>query len=201
METYLQQLRDAIPAEVLPLPPPPSLSPSLTLTLTLTAVPSRRRWGAQRPSRRGSMVRVPALVGPQLGSCASSGRAWRLTARHSQGEARPLGAQPLPRVLELAASRAAESTAFEHAGAAGRRAPGAAGPQARQDHEGGARGGPATAGGGLTRLDLYRSRQLLIAYRTHQLQTYCGVWDLLWYCVWARGPPRSRVRCNIYIYI
>ena len=109
------------------------------------------------------------LAVPQLASCASSGRAWRLTARHSQGEARPLGPQPLPRVLELAASRAAESTAFEHAGAAGRRAPGAAGPQARQDHEGGARGGPATAGGGLTRLDLYRTRQLLIAYGTHQL--------------------------------
>ena len=34
---------------------------------------------------------------PQLGSCASSGRAWRLwAARHSQ---------PLPRVLEPAASR------------------------------------------------------------------------------------------------
>ena len=118
METYLQQLRDAIPAEVLPLPPPLSLSLSLirTLTLILTAVPSRRRWGAQRPSRRGSMVGVPALVGPQLGSCASSGRAWRLTARHSQGEARPLGPQPLPRVLELAASRAAESTGFDHPG-------------------------------------------------------------------------------------
>ena len=108
METYLQQLRDAIPAEVLPLPLTLSLSLSLirtltlilTLTLTLTSVPSRRRWGAQRPSRRGSMVGVPALVGPQLGSCASSGRAWRLTARHSQGEARPLGPQPLPRVLD-----------------------------------------------------------------------------------------------------
>ena len=44
---------------------------------------------------------------PQLGSCASSGCAWRLwVARHSQGEAQPLGAHPLPRVLELAASKA-----------------------------------------------------------------------------------------------
>ena len=41
----------------------------------------------------------------QLGSCAFSGRAWRLwAAYHSPGEARPLGPQPLPR-LELAASK------------------------------------------------------------------------------------------------
>ena len=39
-----------------------------------------------------SVVRVPSLAVPQLGSCASSARAWRLrAARHSQGEARPLG--------------------------------------------------------------------------------------------------------------
>ena len=64
--------------------------------------------------RQRSMVKVPPpLTGPQLGSCASSGRAWRLRAtRHSQGEAGPLGAQPLPRVLEPAASKAADSTAF-----------------------------------------------------------------------------------------
>ena len=49
------------------------------------------------------------LVAPALGACASSGRAWRFwAARHSQEEARPLSAQPLPRVLELAASNAAE---------------------------------------------------------------------------------------------
>ena len=54
---------------------------------------------------------------PELGSCASSGRAWRLcAARHSQEEAGPLGAQPLPRVLELAASKVAEVTAFDHSG-------------------------------------------------------------------------------------
>ena len=58
---------------------------------------------------RGSMVKAPALAAPQLGSCASSGRAWRLwAARHSQEEAGPLGAQPVPRVLELAASKAAD---------------------------------------------------------------------------------------------
>jgi hypothetical protein len=39
------------------------------------------------------------LTVPQLGSCDSSGRAWRLwAARHSQKEANPLGARPLPRV-------------------------------------------------------------------------------------------------------
>ena len=51
---------------------------------------------------------------PQLGSCASSGHVWRLrTARHSQYEASPQSAQPLPRLLELAASKAA---AFDHPG-------------------------------------------------------------------------------------
>jgi hypothetical protein len=54
---------------------------------------------------------------PQLGSCASTGHTWRLwAARYSQGKAVPLGAQPLPWVLELAASKAADSTAFDHAG-------------------------------------------------------------------------------------
>ena len=52
-----------------------------------------------------SRVKAP-LAGPQLGSSASSGRLG--AARHSQEEAGPLGAQPLPRVLELAASTAAD---------------------------------------------------------------------------------------------
>ena len=65
------------------------------------------------------MVKLPPLAAPQLGPCASSGRAWRLwAARHSQGEAQPLGAQPLPRVLELAASNVADLTAFDHVGTA-----------------------------------------------------------------------------------
>ena len=60
-----------------------------------------------------SMVKVSALAVPQLGSCASSGRACRLwAARHSQEEAEPLGAQPLPRVLEVAASKVVDFTAF-----------------------------------------------------------------------------------------
>ena len=41
-----------------------------------------------------------ALAAPQLGSCASSGRAWRLwAARHSQREAEPLGTPPQSRAL------------------------------------------------------------------------------------------------------
>ena len=57
------------------------------------------------------------LAAPQLGPCASSGRAWwHWPARHSQEAAGPLGAQPLPRVLELAASKAADFTAVDHAG-------------------------------------------------------------------------------------
>ena len=53
--------------------------------------------------------KCPPLAVLQLGSCASSGRAWRLwAARHSQEEAGPLGAPPLPRVLERAASKAAD---------------------------------------------------------------------------------------------
>ena len=44
----------------------------------------------------------PPLAVPQLGSCSSSGRAWRLRAVERPGESVPLGDQPLPRVLELA---------------------------------------------------------------------------------------------------
>ena len=56
------------------------------------------------------------MAGPQLGSCASSGHAWWLwAARRSQGgESFSLGAQPPPRVLERAASKAADFTAFDH---------------------------------------------------------------------------------------
>ena len=61
--------------------------------------------------------RSAVLAAPQHGSCASSGHTWRLwAARHSQGEASPLGAQPLPRLLEPAASKATDFTAFDHAG-------------------------------------------------------------------------------------
>ena len=56
------------------------------------------------------------LAVPQCGSCASSVRAWRLwTARHSWEEVAPLSAPPLLLGLELATSKVADSTAFEHA--------------------------------------------------------------------------------------
>ena len=47
--------------------------------------------------------KCPLGSAPAWLSCASSGRAWRLwAARHSQEEAAPMGAPPLPRVLVLA---------------------------------------------------------------------------------------------------
>ena len=62
--------------------------------------------------RHGQSV---TLAAPRLGSCASSGRAWRLwAARHSDEEADPLGARPRPRVLERAACNVADSTACGH---------------------------------------------------------------------------------------
>ena len=60
-------------------------------------------WAGRHQHPHSSMVKVPPLAVPQLGSCASPGRAWRLwAARRSQEVAGPLGAQPLPRVLKLA---------------------------------------------------------------------------------------------------
>ena len=60
-----------------------------------------------------SMVKAAPLAVPEVGSCACSGRAWRLcAARHSQEEAGPRGAQPLPRLLEPIASKAARFPTF-----------------------------------------------------------------------------------------
>ena len=53
---------------------------------------------------------APSGSAPQLGACASSGRAWGI-----------MGAQPLPRMLQLAASKAVHLAAFDHSGAASRR--------------------------------------------------------------------------------
>ena len=77
------------------------------------------------PGSQGSMVKVvPDWRCPNLSPCACSGRAWRLwAARHFQEEAKPLGAQPLPRVLELAASGAADFTASDHSGSGRSRSP------------------------------------------------------------------------------
>eukprot|EP00964_Phaeocystis_antarctica_P105399 scaffold70427_cov57-Phaeocystis_antarctica.AAC.2 len=89
---------------------PPSTPPSTASCLRSCATPRAVEQHGQSD---------PSAVA-QLGSGASSGHAWRLwAARHSQGEDRPLGAQPLPRVLELAASKAAHLTAFDHSGGDG----------------------------------------------------------------------------------
>ena len=57
------------------------------------------------------------LAAPQLGSCASSGRAWQpWLAQRSKGRGRLLGAQPPPRVLELAAFSAADFTVLDLSG-------------------------------------------------------------------------------------
>ena len=65
-----------------------------------------------------SMVKLPALAAPQLDPSASSGRARRLwAARYTQSEAQPLGTPPPPQGLKRAASKVADSTAFDHPGA------------------------------------------------------------------------------------
>ena len=65
------------------------------------------------------MVRVPPFAVSQLGSRTSSGRVWRPHApRHSRGGPRPLGSQPRPQLLERAASKVADFTAFDRVGAA-----------------------------------------------------------------------------------
>ena len=66
----------------------------------------------------GSTLNVPSLAAPGLGSCASSGHAWRLCGSSALPgvETQPLGAQPLPRALELAASKAANFTGCDPPG-------------------------------------------------------------------------------------
>ena len=60
------------------------------------------------------------LAEPQLSPRASSGRAWSLwLTRPPQGGRRPLGAQPPPQVLELAASKVAHLTTLDPSGAGG----------------------------------------------------------------------------------
>ena len=65
----------------------------------LGSAPARHRpW--QHPWHRPSSaapLAPPTSAAPRLGSCASSGRAWRLqAARHFPEEAGPLCTQPLP---------------------------------------------------------------------------------------------------------
>ena len=64
------------------------------------------------------MVKVPPLAVRESRSRASSGHAWQLwLARRSHGRDRPTGRPAtVPLVLELAASKAADYTAFDHPG-------------------------------------------------------------------------------------
>ena len=67
----------------------------------------------------GSRVKAPPWQCLSSASYASSGCAWWLwSVRNSQSEARPLGAQPLPRLLEPTASTADGFTAFDDPGQA-----------------------------------------------------------------------------------
>ena len=109
-----------------PPPPPPADSPlwALDNVLLTPHIGWQRQLGQRWPQ---SALVITPLLAPELGSCASSGRAWRLwAARHSQGEAQPMGPQPLPQVIELAASSVADSLAFltmyNHVGSGSRRA-------------------------------------------------------------------------------
>ena len=62
-------------------------------------------------------VLLPSLAAPELGSCGSSGRAWwPRAAQHSQGGPRPVKYRPRLQLLELAASKAADFTGFDHPG-------------------------------------------------------------------------------------
>ena len=72
-------------------------------------------------TKSGSMVKIPSQLPPwqrpRLAPCASSGRAWRpRAARHSQGEAQPLGPLLPPRGLKRAASKIADFTGFDPPG-------------------------------------------------------------------------------------
>ena len=67
----------------------------------------------------GSRVKAPPWQCLSSASYAFPGCAWWLwSVRHSQSEARPLGAQPLPRLLEPTASTADGFTAFDDPGQA-----------------------------------------------------------------------------------
>ncbi len=72
-----------------------------------------------KAARHGQRPCPSAATVPSQGVPGGSG--WLDTL--SQGEPGPLGAQPLPRVLKRAASKAAHFTAFDHAGGAQAAAP------------------------------------------------------------------------------
>jgi hypothetical protein len=77
-----------------------------------------RRVSVERLQMQHGVWKVPPWQCLSSALAHSSGCAWWLwAARHSQGEVRPLAAQPPPRVLEPAASKVSDSTrAFDHLG-------------------------------------------------------------------------------------
>ena len=69
---------------------PPPLRRSASAEELLPPRPTSSGWRPSSPSA-SNMGKVPWWAAPQLGSCASSGHAWRLwAARHSQEEAGPI---------------------------------------------------------------------------------------------------------------
>ena len=77
---------------------------------------SRRRGCARLSCSTAWSKRVSLRSAPALLLRLLRARLAALGGVHSREEASPLGVQSLPRVLELAASKAADSTAFDHAG-------------------------------------------------------------------------------------
>eukprot|EP00964_Phaeocystis_antarctica_P048639 scaffold28168_cov75-Phaeocystis_antarctica.AAC.1 len=89
------------------------------------------------------------------------------------GEAGPLGAQPLPRVLELAAPKAADSPAFDHSGAGHLRRHGrvrAARPRRA------ARRGRGRGRGGARRADRRGRRRRRVTRRAARVAAWLEVW-------------------------
>ena len=90
-----------------------SASSRTTTLASPTRCASRAAWYRRCRAAEGgrvSMVKVPPGQCPSSAAAPPRG-AWRLrAARHSQEEAGPLSVQPLPRVLEPAASKAAHFT-------------------------------------------------------------------------------------------
>ena len=97
----------------------------LLLSLALVRAASAHLLGGSCRSPRCTAVRMSAAVEvtawPSVEVEGSEGAAACHAATptvHSKGEAGPVSAQPLPRLLERPTSKAADSTAFDHAGAA-----------------------------------------------------------------------------------
>ena len=83
-----------------PYPYPNPTTPTLTVSRPggATSPAMRARPSVPRPSPFSSMVKVPPTAGRQLGSCASSERAWRGSGQLGTPRARPGHRSPLHRL-------------------------------------------------------------------------------------------------------